>query len=238
MSKNHIQKASSPANNLLATLPTLDYESLLSKAELIDLQFGEIIYESGDMISDVYFPNSGIISLLSTVDQMSLLEIGLVGKEGMVGLPVFLGVNKSTNRAIVQGTGKFIKIKTTDFLIECEKSPMLVKILQRFTHSLMTQISQSAVCNRFHKVDARLARWLLMTHDRMEATEFKLTQEFLANMLGVRREAVTIAASAFQEKQLISYSRGNIKILDRKGLEKSSCICYSITKNEPTSNLS
>ncbi len=237
MSKKHI-RSPAPTNKLLASLPTQDFESLFAKTELIDLQFGDIIYEPNDIISDVYFPNSGIISLLSTIGQMSMLEIGLVGKEGMAGLPVFLGVDKSMNRAIVQGNGKFLKIKTSDFLVVCEKSPMLVKILQRYTHSLLTQISQSAVCNRFHQVDARLARWLLMTHDRMEAPEFQLTQEFLSNMLGVRREAVTIAARNFQKNQLISYSRGKIKILNRKKLEESSCVCYSITKNELDPNLS
>ena len=194
-------------------------KTLLAKAELSEMKFGKIIYKPGDIIRDVYFPNSGIISLLSTIDSRSMLEIGIVGKEGMVGLPVFFGVNKSTNQAIVQGKGEFLKIKTSVFLKECEQKTVLFKLLQRYTHSFLTQISQSAVCNRFHKVNARLARWLLMTHDRMETDEFQLTQEFLSNMLGVRREAVTIAASEFQQQDLISYSRGKIKVLDRPGLE-------------------
>jgi CRP-like cAMP-binding protein len=231
MSKKNIQNTPS-TNRLLAVLPSADLTSLLSKTITTKMSFGKIIYEPGDEIQDVFFPNSGIISLLSTIGSRSMLEIGIVGKEGMVGLPVYLGVNKSTNRAIVQGNGVFLKLKTSLFLEECEKSKVLSQILRRYTHSLLTQISQSAVCNRFHLVNERLARWLLMTRDRMEMEEFKLTQEFLSNMLGVRREAVTIAAQGLQEKQLIRYTRGNIKILDGPGLETISCVCYKTIKSE------
>lgn len=231
MSKKSIQNIQT-GNQLLAALPPEDYKNLLAKSELTELNFGKTIYESDDIIRNVYFPKSGIISLLSTIDSQSILEIGIVGREGMVGLPVFLGVNRSKNKAIVQGKGKFLKVKTADFLKECEKSKILSRLLQRFAHSFLTQVSQSAVCNRFHQTNVRLARWLLMTHDRMETDEFVLTQEFLSNMLGVRREAVTIAASNFQQQKLISYTRGKITVLDRAGLEAISCRCYTIIKNE------
>lgn len=231
MSKKNNQNNQS-GNQLLAALSLNDYKNLIDKSELSKYKFGKIIYQPGDLIRNVYFPNSGIISLLSTIDSHSKLEIGIVGKEGIVGLPVLFGVKTSTNQAIVQGKGEFWKMKTVVFLKECEQNNILFKLLLRYTNTFMTQISQSAVCNRFHKVNARLARWLLMTHDRMESGEFKLTQEFLSNMLGVRREAVTIAASDFQQQNLISYSRGKIKVLDRVGLEAISCSCYKIIKED------
>lgn len=232
-----INKDKLSGNHLLNSLPPQNYENIIAQSELIEMNFGEIIYERNGFINDVYFPNSGIISLLSTIDRSSLLEIGIVGREGMVGLPVFLGVNKSNTQAIVQGKGEALKMKTAVFLDEIKQNDLFFRLLQRYTHSFLTQVSQSAVCNRFHQVDARLARWLLMTHDRMETDEFQLTQEFLSNMLGVRREAVTIAASKFQQNQLIIYSRGNIKVLDRTGLEEISCDCYAVIKNEEESSL-
>ena len=146
------------------------------------------------MLSDVYFPNSGIVSLLAGVNERSTLEVGLVGNEGVVGLSVFLGVNSSLNRAVVQGAGSAMKMKATAFRKVSNHGGALQRLLQRYSHSVLTQITQSAVCNQFHSVDARLARWLLMTHDRMGDDEFQLTQEFLSNMLGVRREGVSRAA--------------------------------------------
>jgi len=150
----------------------------------------------------------------------------------MVGLGVFLGVKTSNNRAIVQGKGFAMKMEVEDFLTECTSGDSLHRLLQRYTHSLLTQVSQSAVCYRFHLIEARLARWLLMTSDRMRTSEFRLTQEFLSNMLGVRREAVNKAAVTLQQQQLISYSRGNISIINRAELEKTSCLCYAIIKDE------
>lgn len=228
-----------PANRILAALPPKEYRRLLPDFEPFDLNFTQIIYEPDDVIGEVYFPESGIVSLLSAVGEQSTLEVGIVGKEGVIGLPVFLGVAKSRNRAVVQGTGVALKIKTAVLLRECETGGgILPRLLRRYAHSLLTQISQSAVCNRFHQIDARLARWLLMTRDRMGKGEFQLTQEFLSNMLGVRREAVTIAASNFQQRKLISYSRGNIKILDQTGLEEITCQCYVIIKDEEEGFLS
>ena len=218
-------------NRLLAALSGKTYQHILSKSERIELIFNENIYNPGDVISDVYFPESGIVSLLSAVEANSTLEVGIVGNEGMIGLPVFLGVKTSNNRAVVQGAGFALKMAADDFLDEC-KTGELPRILQRFTHSLMTQISQSAACNRFHEIEPRLARWLLMTGDRMHADEFQITQEFLSNMLGVRREAVNKSATHLQQQKLISYSRGNLSILNRQNLETAACNCYKIIKKD------
>lgn len=221
-----------PANRLLAALPAKEYRHLLPKLEEISLSFIETIYEPNEIIRYVYFPNSGIISLLAAVGERSQLEVGIVGNEGIIGLPVFLGVKTSSNHALVQGVGKAMRIKTADFLAECGNESSLSRILQRYTHSLMTQISQSAVCNRFHPIEARLARWLLMTRDRMASDEFQITQDFLSNMLGVRRETVTLSARKLQQDKLISYSRGKISILNRVGLEAVACRCYFIIREE------
>lgn len=221
-----------PQNRLLAALPKKIFQKLLPKLELTTLVFGENIYKSGDIINHVYFPESGIVSLLSSVEENSTLEVGIVGNEGMVGLPVFLGVKTSNNYALVQGTGFSLRMSAESFLEECKNGGELSRVLQLFINSLLTQISQSAACNRFHEIESRLARWLLMTHDRMQANEFQITQEFLSNMLGVRREAVNKSALHLQQKQLISYSRGNLTILDRKELENVACNCYKIIKKD------
>ena len=223
------------ANRLLAALPKKDYQTLLPYLEEIPLVFEEILYQPNALLSDVYFPNSGIVSLLAGVNERSTLEVGLVGNEGVVGLSVFMGVNSSLNRAVVQGAGSAMKMKATAFRKVSNHGGVLQQLLQRYSHSVLTQISQSAVCNQFHSVDARLARWLLMTHDRMGADEFQITQEFLSNMLGVRREGVSMAAGDLQKRKLIRYSRGHLKVLDRAGLEATSCGCYEIIKDESNS---
>jgi len=220
------------ANKLLAALPKKEYQALQSRLEETPLVFEEFIYRPNELISDVYFPNSGIISLLAGVDAHGTLEVGLVGNEGMLGLSVFLGVNSSGNRAVVQGAGSAMKMRATALRKQCDKGGALPRLLQRYAHSVLTQITQSAVCNQFHSVDARLARWLLMTHDRIADDEFQLTQEFLSNMLGVRREGVSKAAGKLQKRNLITYSRGRLKVLDRAGLEATSCGCYEIIKKE------
>jgi CRP-like cAMP-binding protein len=220
------------ANRLLASLPKKDYQALARHLEEVPLVFEEILYQPSLTISDVYFPNSGIISLLAAVNGRSTLEVGLVGKEGILGLPIFMGVNTSQNRAVVQGVGSAMKMKATAFRKECNNGGILTRLLQRYSHSLMTQITQSAVCNQFHSVDERLARWLLMSHDRMGTDQFALTQEFLSNMLGVRREGVSRAAGDLQKRKLISYSRGNVRIIDRKGLEATSCGCFEMITDE------
>jgi CRP-like cAMP-binding protein len=220
------------ANCLLAALPAKDYQDLLPHLEEIPLVFEDIIYRPNVIISDVYFPNSGIISLIASMDGRATLEVGMVGKEGVVGLSVFMGVNTSKNRAVVQGAGSGMKMNAASFRKQCNNGGALQRVLRRYSHSLLTQITQSAVCNQFHSVDARLARWLLMTHDRMQNTEFRITQEFLSHMLGVRREGVSKAAGELQKRGLIRYKRGHLKVLDRAGLEATSCGCYEIIKDE------
>ena len=226
-----------PANRLLASLPTREYQRLLLNSEPVPLLFEEVLYEPGNRILEVYFPTSGIISLLATVADRATLEVGLVGREGMVGMPIFMGVKTSSNRAVVQGVGAALRMKATAFRKECENGGSLPRLLRRYTHSRLTQMSQGAACNRFHPIDARLARWLLMTRDRMGADQFQLTQEFLSNMLGVRREGVNKAAGALQKQHLIRYSRGTLTILNRPGLEAVACQCYGIIKKEYDNSL-
>jgi CRP-like cAMP-binding protein len=226
-------KPPAPINNrLLSALPKNEYQRLFPDLEQINLNYGENIYLSGEQISHVYFPISGIVSLISIVDERTRLEVGLVGNEGMVGLPSYLGVTRSNNRAVVQGEGIGWKMKASDLQKECEYDGELPRLLKLYTYLLLTQTSHAAVCNLYHPVEMRLARWLLMSHDRMMTDEFKLTQEFLSTMLGVRREAVSKSAARLQQKQLIRYSRGNIKINDRKELEDIACSCYAIINKE------
>ena len=227
------RKSAEPVKNrLLAALPNKEYQRLLPELEQVTVTFGDILFESGAAIEHVYFPNNSIISLLSAVEDRELLEVGIVGNEGMAGLSVFMGVKKSRNRGLVQGTGTAMRMKAATLRREVANSSALLNLLHRYTHSLLTQISQSAACNRFHLTNTRLARWLLMTHDRVEGDQFYLTQEFISHMLGVRREQVTLSASGLQKEKLISYSRGQIKILNRAGLEAMACKCYRIVKEE------
>ena len=231
-------KRAPPVNNrLLAKLPKKEYQRLLPQLEPVILAFGKILYEPGAAIRHVYFPNDSIISLLAEVADRSSLEVGIVGNEGMAGIGIFMGVNTSRNRAVVQGAGTAMRMKAAALRHETTRVGSLHLLLRRYSHSLLTQVSQSAACNRFHRVNARLARWLLMTHDRLGTDEFRLTQEFMANMLGVRREGVTGAARILQQDKLISYSRGRIKIHNRAGLAAVACKCYRIIKDESDSYL-
>ena len=217
-----------PANRLLSALSANTYRSLFPLLEAYELKYRADVYASGEVIKHAYFPESGIISLLTAVGERSTLEVGIVGNEGMVGLSLYLGAKRSNTKAVVQGDGVALRMKAADFLAECDRSDELPKLLRRFTHSLLTQISQSAVCNRFHLIDRRMARWLLMTADRMASNEFLITQDFLSNMIGVRREAVSRSAFKLQEEELISYRRGNLTIHDRKKLESRACDCYAL----------
>jgi CRP-like cAMP-binding protein len=219
-------------NRILAALPTKEYNRLVAQMERVPLPFAEVLYEPGDTIQHVYFPNDSIVSLLSTVEDRSTLEVGIIGNEGLVGLSILLGVKTSPNRALVQGEGSAMRMKAAALRKETSGDGSLQRLLHRHTHALMTQIAQSAACNRFHKVEARLARWLLMMHDRIGSDEFRLTQLFLSDMLGVRRVGVTNAATVLQRNRLITYSRGHITILNRAGLEAAACKCYSIIKAE------
>ncbi len=227
-----MSKTTKPANRLLAALPAKEYMLLLPKLEEISLTYAETIYEYGNIIRHVYFLNSGMVSLLTSVAEGNILEIGFVGNEGMVGLPVFLGVKTSSNHVIVQANGTALRIKTKDFLKECGHGGSLPKLLQRYTHALLMQVSQTVACTRFHLIKERLVCLLLMMHDRMKADEFQITQEFLSKMLGVRREAVNKSATNLQQNGLISYSRGKITILNRAGLKTVACKCYFIIKEE------
>ena len=217
-------------NRLLAALPRKECQDLVDQMQEIELVYGEVLYEPGAKIDYVYFPNDSIVSLLTLVDRHHALEVGLVGREGMVGVPLALEISLSPVRALVQGSGTAMRMKAAPFLRAFRQSQALQRSLHHYTYALMAQITQTAACNRFHVVEARLARWLLMTHDRMQSNPFQLTQEFLSQMLGVRRVGVTKAARALQKNALISYSRGNITILDRKGLETACCSCYAIVK--------
>ena len=229
---NSSSNGDSSVNRLLAALPRNEYKRLLPKLKTVSLILGEALYEPGDVIKYVYFPNDSIISLISELSETSWLEVGMVGNEGMAGLSVFLGVPSSSTRALVQGAGTAMRMSAAVVRAEANQLRGLHHLLHRYSHSMLAQVSQSSACNRYHFVDARLARWLLMTKDRLGAEEFPLTQEFLANMLGVRREGVSKAAGALQAAQLIRYSRGIITVLNRRGLEAKSCECYAIMKAE------
>jgi CRP-like cAMP-binding protein len=229
---NSSSNGDSNVNRLLATLPKNEYKRLSPRLKTVSLVLGEVLYEPGDAIKYVYFPNDSIISLIAKLSETSWLEVGMVGNEGMAGLAIFMGVSFSPTRALVQGAGTAMRMSSAAVRTEANRLGSLHHLLHRYSHSLLTQVSQSSACNRFHLVEARLARWLLMTNDRLAAKEFPLTQEFLSTMLGVRREGVSKAAGALQAGKLIRYSRGVITILNRRGLEAKSCHCYAIIKAE------
>jgi len=216
------------ANRLLAGLSGKKYQRLRSGLQPVELKFGEVLYEPGQKIHHVYFPGNSLVSLLTVVEGHMALEVGMVGREGMVGVPVALGVDISPGRALVQGAGTALRMESARFCEELHGSTELQQGVHRYANALMTQISQTAACNRFHVVVARLARWLLMTRDRIQRNEFRLTHEFLAHMLGVRRVGVTTAARTLQARKLIDYNRGKIRILDGKGLEAVACACYQL----------
>jgi CRP-like cAMP-binding protein len=218
-------------NKLLAALPAGSYRRLRSGLEPVALQFGDVLYEAGRRMRHVYFPGNSLVSLLTLVNGHLALEVGMVGREGMVGLPLALGRAVSPVRALVQGAGSAMRMTSARFSREMRKTPTLQQGVYRYADALLAQVSQTAACNRFHQVEQRLARWLLMTRDRVRSDEFRLTQEFLAHMLGVRRVGVTRAARSLQERKLIEYSRGGIRILDGKGLEAAACECYRIVRD-------
>lgn len=222
---------STTRNLLLASLPRKARDELLAQLAPVDLAFGQVLYEPGQAMRDVYFPLEGLVSLLTMVGSMAL-EVGMVGREGMVGIPLALGVPRSPMRALVQGAGAGLRMSSARFAAALLHSPPLRKALLAYANSLMAQIARTAACNRFHVVEARLARWLLMSRDRAGSAEFATTQEFLSSLLGVRRVGVSAAASTFQRRKLIEYSRGHIRIVDHAGLEAACCSCY---RDEPAS---
>jgi CRP-like cAMP-binding protein len=214
-------------NRLLAALPGGDLRRLLAECETVELAFTDVLYTLGDRLSHVYFPTTSFISLIMPIDDSSSLEVGLVGNEGMFGIPLALGVDVSPARAVVQGAGSALRMGAASFCNELRRSPTLQREIDRYVFVHLSQLAQTAGCTRFHVVEARLARWLLMTQDRAQTNTFHVTQEFLAFMLGVRRVGVTKAASSLQERKLIRYSRGDITVLNRRGLKAASCGCYN-----------
>ena len=214
-------------NHLIELLPRKDGERLLAICEPIDLPLSEVLYRSGEPTRRVYFPIDSIISLVTPIDGRPGLEVGMVGREGMVGVHLILGVKTTTLHAVVQGAGKAWSAASVPFRRELARSPTLQRCLNRYLHVLMTQFAVSAACLRFHLIGPRLARWLLMTQDRAHAESFDMTQEFLAYMLGVRRVGITAAAGALQRAGLIEYRRGKLVVLDRRGLAAAACGCYA-----------
>lgn len=213
-------------NRLIDGLSRKDCEGLLEQGEPVDLTFGEILCEPQQAIRFVYFPLSAFISLVDTVGSHTPLEMGLIGNEGMLGATLILGTDEAQLRAIVQGKGTALRLTVAQLKRRLHVSPSLLRTLQRYLYVMTSQLARSVTCIHFHPVEPRLARWLLMTHDRAHADHFHLTHEYLAGMLGVRRSGVTVAAGALQRRSLIRYSRGEISIVDRKGLEAASCECY------------
>jgi CRP-like cAMP-binding protein len=227
-------KARLPIKNLiLAALPRQEYERLLPDLESISLPLDVILYQSGDLIDYVYFPGEGIVSLVTHMRSGASIEVGLIGRDGMVGIPVLLGDNIASEEAIVQIEGGAMRMRSDVFKegLRRAHSPLLTQLLL-YTRTLMKQVAQTAACNRLHTMEERLSRWLLMCHDRMESDELPLKQEFISHMLGTRRASVGSAATGLQAEGLISYSRGHISILKRKGLEKAACECYRVVKGD------
>lgn len=214
-------------NRLLAALPSTEYREIVAAFEPVILAAGTVLCEAGDRMKHIYFPAGAYIALISSISERYRLEVGLVGSEGMLGASLMLGVNTTPVRAIVQGSGGAWRMDTATFIRELEQYASLEQELKRYLFVQLSQLVQSAACTRFHVVEARLARWLLMTRDRAHSNEFHLTQEFIAYVLGVRRAGVTSAAGALQKQRLIRYTRGSVSILDARGLEAAACECYA-----------
>ena len=224
--------APDPRNNqLLASLPEAEWQRWQPQLEWVEMPLGQVLYEPGNTLSHVYFPTTAIVSLLYVMENGASAEIAVVGNEGIVGISLFMGGESTPSRAVVQSAGQAFRLQAETIKDEFKHAPVL-HLLLRYTQALITQMSQTAVCNRHHSLDQQLCRWLLLSLDRLQGNELVMTQELIANMLGVRREGVTAGALKLQKSELISYSRGRIKVLDRVGLEKRSCECYQVVKKE------
>jgi CRP-like cAMP-binding protein len=213
-------------NRLIKGLARKDSTGLLEQGETVELRFGEVLCEPQQIMPFVYFPLSAFISLVDKAGDHTPLEMGIIGNEGMLGASLILGTDEAQLRAIVQGKGTALRLTVPQLKRRLRASPALVRIVQRYLYVITSQLARSVTCIHFHELEPRLARWLLLTHDRAHADHFYLTHEYLAGMLGVRRSGVTVAAGALQRRSLIRYSRGDISIVDRKGLEAASCECY------------
>jgi CRP-like cAMP-binding protein len=219
-------------NHLLAALPSAERARIFPHLEFVDLQLGTVLYESGDQLRHIYFPVDAIVSLLYVMEDGSSAEIAVVGNDGAIGIALFMGGATTTNRAIVQSAGSGWRLTQARITEEFNRHAEMLHVLLRYTQALITQMAQTAVCNRHHSVDQQLCRWLLLSLDRLATNELAMTQELIANMLGVRREGVTEAAGKLQRLGVIRYSRGRITVLDRPRLEKLSCECYEVVKRE------
>lgn len=219
-------------NHLLAALPEVDYQRIAPHFREVNLALAQVLYEPGDPVTIVYFPNQSMVSLVQVMENGATVEAGIVGNDGMIGYGVYLGGQRDSSRAIVQIAGTAIALDATRLKAEFDRGEALQKLLLRYTQALLAQVSQTAACNRFHPTEERLARWLLQSQDFARSPTLNLTQDFLANMLGTRRASVTIAAGTLQKAGLIEYSRGTIEILDRDALEAAACECYGIVRTE------
>ncbi len=219
-------------NRILSALPAGEYERLIPHLKPFTLEYKQVLYEPNKPLRYVYFPDEGVISMVSTMIDKPVVEVGLAGREGMVCVAVFLGANSTPHKGIVQVAGSAMRMKASVLREEFKRGGKLQDLLLRYTQRHLIQIAQTAVCNRLHTLEERLARWLLMIHDRVDADEFILTQDIISLMLGAQRTGVTEAAGGLQKNQMIRYSRGKITILDRRGLEESACECYWIVKEE------
>jgi CRP-like cAMP-binding protein len=220
------------ANQLLAALPNLVSTRWLAHLEHVELSLGQVLYESGGTLSHVYFPTTAIVSLLYVMENGASAEIAVVGNEGIVGISLFMGGESTPSRAVVQSAGQGLRLKAQVMKDEFNQAGPVLHLLLRYTQALITQMAQTAVCNRHHSLDQQLCRWLLLSLDRLQGDELVMTQELIANMLGVRREGVTEGALKLQQAGLIRYARGRITVLDRGGLEKRTCECYAVVKAE------
>ncbi|MDE2371176.1 MAG: Crp/Fnr family transcriptional regulator [Burkholderiales bacterium] len=220
------------ANHLLAALPPDEWARWQAHLELVDLPLGTVIYESGRVLGHVYFPADAIVSLLYVMENGASAEIAVVGNEGVVGISLFMGGGSTPSRAVVQSAGKGWRFAANRIKEEFNRSGPVMHLMLRYTQALITQMAQTAVCNRHHTLDQQLCRWLLLSLDRLQGNELHMTQELIANMLGVRREGVTESALQLQSQGLIRYSRGHIQVLDRPGLERRTCECYAVVKRE------
>jgi CRP-like cAMP-binding protein len=219
-------------NQLLAAVPDVELERWLPYLEAVDLPLGKVLYESGTRLSYVYFPTTAIISLLYLMENGASAEIAVVGFEGLIGISLFMGGESTTSRAVVQSAGRGLRLNSQQMMLEFNRAGPVLHLLLRYTQALITQMAQTAVCNRHHSLDQQLCRWLLLSLDRLEGNELVMTQELIANMLGVRREGVTEAALSLQRAGLIEYRRGRITVLDRPGLEQRTCECYGVVRKE------
>jgi CRP-like cAMP-binding protein len=219
-------------NHLIAALPTDEFIRLKPNLEPVSLLLGSVIYESGEQLEYIYFPTTAIVSLLYIMENGATAEIGMAGNDGLVGIALYMGGSTTPSRAVVQSAGNAFRMHSKALNEEFSQGGVFQKVLLRYTQSLMTQISQTAVCNRLHSVEQQLCRWLLINHDLLQSNKLIMTHDLIANMLGVRREGVSIAAGHLQEKGLIKYVRGTITMLDRGALERAACECYRVVKNE------